>query len=69
MLQIGFTRQSRNGLGAATKRHLDDLARTMATKSDLAKARTVSLRPGAHLIREGNGETHEVLVVEDGSPA
>lgn len=39
----------------------------MEAKADLAKARTVSLRPGARLIREWYGETHEVLVVEDGS--
>ncbi len=54
------------GLSAATRRQLDDLARTMEAKTDLAEARTVSLRPGARLIREWNGETHEVLVVEDG---
>ncbi len=54
------------GLSAATKRQLDELARTMATKSDLAKARKVSLKPGARLVRAWGGETHEVLVVEDG---
>ena len=54
------------GLSATTRRQLGDLARTMEAKTDLAKARTVSLRPGARLIREWNGETHEVLVVEDG---
>ena len=54
------------GLSAATKRQLAELARTMATKSDLAKARKVILKPGARIIREWNGEMHEVLVVEDG---
>ena len=54
------------GLSATTKRQLAELAKTMATKSDLAKARTVSLRPGARLVRAWGGETHEVLVVEDG---
>lgn len=54
------------GLTATTKRQLGDLAQTMEAKADLAKARTVSLRPGARLIREWNGETHEVLVVDDG---
>ncbi len=54
------------GLSAATKRQLGELARTMATKSDLAKARTVTLKPGARLVRDWGGETHEVLVVEDG---
>lgn len=54
------------GLSAATKRRLGELARTMATKSDLAKARIISLKPGVRIMREWNGETHEVLVVEDG---
>ena len=54
------------GLSATTKRQLGELAQTMEAKADLAKARTVSARPGGRLIREWNGETHEVLVVEDG---
>lgn len=54
------------GLSAATKRQLAELARTMAEKSDLAKARTITLKPGARLVRNWNGETHEVLVTEDG---
>ena len=54
------------GLSAVTKRQLAELAQTMATTSDLAKARKVSLKPGARIIREWNGETHEVLVVQDG---
>ena len=70
LLQLGvaWKLQERllGGLSAATKRQLDELARTMATKSDLKKARKVTLKPGARLIREWNGETHEILVVEDG---
>ena len=54
------------GLSATTKRQLADLARTMVSKSDLAKVRTVSLKPGVRLVRAWGGETHEVLVVEDG---
>ena len=54
------------GLSATTKRQLDELARTLATKSDLAKGRKVSLRPGARLVRAWGGETHEILVVEAG---
>ena len=68
VLGVAWKLQERvlGGLSAATKRQLDELARTMAAKSDLAKARKVSLRPGARLIREWDGETHEVLVVDDG---
>jgi Protein of unknown function (DUF2924) len=54
------------GLSATTKRQLAELARTMATKSDLAKPRRASLKPGARLVRAWGGETHEVVVVEDG---
>jgi len=54
------------GLSATTKRQLAELARTMESKSDLAKARKVSLKPGARLVRAWGGETHEVLVIEDG---
>ncbi len=38
----------------------------MATKSDLTKARKVTLKPGARLVRAWGGETHEILVVVDG---
>lgn len=54
------------GLSAAVKRQIADLARTMETKSDLAKPRTVTPKPGARLLRAWNGVTHEVLAVEDG---
>jgi len=67
-LAVAWKLQERvlGGLSAATKRRLSELMRTMAEKSDLPAARTATLRPGARLIREWNGETHEVLVVEDG---
>ena len=54
------------GLGAAVKRQIAELARTMEAKSDLAKPRAISLKPGARLLRAWDGVTHEVLVVEDG---
>ena len=54
------------GHRAATKRQLKELAQTLEAKSDLAKTRRVRLRPGARLVREWRGETHEVLVTEDG---
>lgn len=54
------------GLSAMTKRQLAELARTMATTSDLAKARTVTVKRGARIVRAWGGETHEVLVLEDG---
>lgn len=54
------------GLGAAVKRQIADLSRTMEAKSDLAKPRAVTPKPGARLLRTWNGVTHDVLVVEDG---
>ena len=51
---------------SATRQQLKDLAQTLEDKSGLAEVRRVRLRPGARLIREWGGETHEVLVTEDG---
>ena len=51
------------GLGAATKRRL---AETMERDGDLARSRVARLKPGAKLIREWRGETHTVIVLEDG---
>lgn len=67
-LSVAWKLQERTfgGLSAATKRQIAELTQTMATKADLTKARAVTLRSGARLIREWNGETHEVQVVEDG---
>lgn len=54
------------GLGSVVKRQIADLSRTMESKSDLAKPRAVTPKPGARLLRTWNGVTHDVLVVEDG---
>ncbi len=58
--------QAYGGLGAATKRRLADLAKTMEQDGDLARSRVARLKPGAKLIREWRGETHTVIVLEDG---
>ncbi len=54
------------GLSATMKRRLADLVKTMDEKGDLAKVRAVRLKPGAKLLREWQGEIHNVLVLEDG---
>lgn len=54
------------GLSAATKRRLADLGAAMDTKGDLAKTRTARLRPGARLMRVWQGQTHSVLVLDEG---
>ena len=58
--------QAYGGLGAATKRRLADLAKTMEQDGDLARSRVARLKPGARLVREWRGETHTVTVGEDG---
>lgn len=70
LLQLGVAwklqERAFGGHSALTKRQIAELRQAMEAKADLTKARTVRLRPGARLIREWNGETHEVLVVEEG---
>ena len=70
ILELGIAwkmqENKRGGLGAAVKRQIAELARTIEVKSDLAKPRAISLKPGARLLRAWNGVTHEVMVGEDG---
>ena len=54
------------GLGAATKRQVDALADELEAKSGITKPKELKLRPGARLIRDWHGETHDVLVTVDG---
>ena len=58
--------QAYGGLGAATKRRLADLAKTMEQDGDLARRRVARLKPGARLVREWRGQSHTVIVLEDG---
>src|SRR5215213_7019101 len=67
-LAVAWKLQERamGGLSAMTKRQLAEVAQTLDGKSDLAKARKVSLKPGARIVRPWGGETHEVVVLEAG---
>ena len=58
--------QAYGGLGAATRRRLAVLAKTMDRDGDLVRSRVARLKPGARLIREWRGVTHTVIVLEDG---
>ncbi len=58
--------QAHGGLGAATKRRLADLAKTMERDGDVTRNRLTRLKPGAKLVREWRGEAHTVIVIEDG---
>ena len=68
MLGVAWKVQERayGGLGATTKRRLADLAKTMEQDGDVTRSRVARLKPGARLIREWRGETHTVIVLEDG---
>lgn len=70
LLELGIAwklqERAQGGLSAAAKRRLDELARTLATKSDLTQQRTIALKPGARLIRAWGEATHEILVTDDG---
>jgi hypothetical protein len=58
--------QAYGGLGAATKRRVADLAKTLERDGDVTRSRVARVRPGAKLVREWRGETHTVIVCEDG---
>jgi hypothetical protein len=58
--------QLRGGLNAATRRRLNDLAHMLVMNADSVQKRTITLKPGARLLRAWGGETHEVFVTEDG---
>jgi hypothetical protein len=45
---------------------LAELTATMANGGDLVRSRAIRLRQGAKLVREWQGETITVLVLEDG---
>jgi hypothetical protein len=58
--------QAQGGLDAVSRRKLKALAGIMAEKGDLTQARLAQPKPGARLMRVWRGETHHVLVREDG---
>jgi hypothetical protein len=58
--------QAYGGLGAATRRRLADLGKTMEHDGDVTRNRVARLKPGAKLVREWHGKSHSVTVVEDG---
>ena len=54
------------GLGKATRRKLRTLAKTLRTTGRVGPTPSLSLKPGARLVREWHGRTHTVTVTEDG---
>ena len=58
--------RARGGLNRTAGRRLAELAASLQATGDIARPRAAALKPGARLLREWNGETHSVLVLEDG---
>jgi len=54
------------GLGKATRRKLQTIAKALRTTGRVGAVPSLSLKPGARLIREWHGRTHTVTVTEDG---
>lgn len=54
------------GLGKATLRKLRTLAKTLHATGRVGPSPSLSLKPGARLVREWHGRTHTVTVTEDG---
>ena len=68
VLAIGYRVQEieQGGLGKATRRKLQTVAKTLRTTGRVGAAPSLSLKPGARLIREWGGRVHTVTVTEDG---
>jgi len=54
------------GLTAAQKRKLAGIAEELKKNGDLSGSPAIRMKPGLRLVREWRGETHTVLVLEDG---
>ena len=68
MRGIAYRRQEleHGGLSKAMRRKLKTLAKMVRTTGRIAPDPSVSLKPGARLVREWHGRTHTVTVTEDG---
>jgi hypothetical protein len=68
VLGLGYRLQEieQGGLGKATRRKLQTMAKALRTTGRVGPMPSLSLKPGAHLLREWRGRTHIVTVTEDG---
>src|ERR1700726_1908526 len=68
VLALGYRLQeiAHGGLGKATRRKLQSMAKALRTTGRVGPAPSLSLKPGARLVREWRGRTHTVTVTEDG---
>ncbi len=54
------------GLTAAQKRKLASIGEELRKNGNLSTGPAIRMKPGLRLVREWRGETHTVLVIEDG---
>ena len=68
VLALGYRLQeiAHGGLGKATRRKLQTMAKALQTTGRVGPAPSLSLKPGARLVREWGGRTHTVTIMEDG---
>jgi Protein of unknown function (DUF2924) len=68
ILGLGYRLQEieRGGLSKSTRRKLRTMAKALRTTGQIGSTPSLSLKPGARLIREWRGRTHSVTVTEDG---
>ena len=68
VLAIAWKLQERlhGGLTAAQKRKLAGIAEDLRKNGDLSASPAIRMKPGLRLVREWRGETHTVLVLDDG---
>lgn len=68
VLGVAFRLQEikHGGLGKSTLRKLRTLAKTLRATGRVGPTPSLSLKPGARLVREWRGQTHTVSVTEDG---
>jgi len=68
VLGLGYRLQEleHGGLGKATRRKLQSTAKTLRKTGRVGAMPSLSLKPGARLVREWRGRIHTVTVTEDG---
>jgi hypothetical protein len=67
-LALGYRLQEieHGGLGKSTRRKLQTIAKALRTTGWVGPTPSLSLKPGARLVREWHGLTHTVTVTQDG---
>ena len=68
VLALGYRLQEieHGGLSKSTRRKLQTMAKALRTTGRVGPLPSLSLKPGARLVREWRGRTHTVTVAEDG---